>query len=181
MLFPEYLVNEGTFEANARKNHFKDYLCFRRPIPLSPERAQVIITLKARWERESLITSFYLFHHGPCHLDFSNLIEELSQEAGSLGVAEQGQEPPRIIPNQVLERFFLEHMARCQPFAGVGEKIHRLNNRKGQMEFLQYLQDDGLRKKLKKAGEDRVLVWRFIKGKLQAKRRSFSPPEYKFY
>jgi Fe-S-cluster containining protein len=30
ILFPEYLANEGTFEANAKKDHFKDYLCFQR-------------------------------------------------------------------------------------------------------------------------------------------------------
>ena len=59
ILFPEYLVNEGTFEANARQDHFKDYLCFQRPIPLSPERATVMTQLKAMWRRESLISSFF--------------------------------------------------------------------------------------------------------------------------
>jgi hypothetical protein len=36
-------------------------------------------------------------------------------------------------------------------------------------------------KKLKQCGDDRALVFRLVKGKLQAKRRSLSPPEYKFY
>jgi hypothetical protein len=42
-------------------------------------------------------------------------------------------------------------------------------------------QDDRLMKKLKQYGDDRVLVFRFAKGKLQAKRRSLSSPEYKIY
>ena len=183
ILFPEYLVNEGTFEANARKDHFKDYLCFQRPIPLSPERAKVMTQLKKMWKRESLISSFYLFNHGRCHIDFSNLIKELSDEARSQREAESAGElePLRIIPNQVMEHFFLKHIAECQPFAGVREKIDHLDNREGQVEFLQLLQDDRLMKKLKQCGDDRALVFRFVKGKLQAKRRSLSPPEYKFY
>ncbi len=49
------------------------------------------------------------------------------------------------------------------------------------MEFLQLWQDGRLMKKLKQYGDGRALVFRFIKGKLRAKRRSLSPPEYKFY
>lgn len=183
ILFPEYLVNEGRFEANARKDHFKDYLCFQRLIPLSPDRAKVIAQLKRMWERESLVSSFYLFNHGPCHLDFSNLIKELSDEARSQREAGSAGElePLRIIPNQVMEHFFLKQIAKCQPFAGAREKINRLDNREGQVEFIQFLQDDLLMKKLKKWGDDRALVFRYVKGKLQAKRRSISSPEYKFY
>ena len=176
ILFPEYLVNEGTFESNAREDHFKDYLCFRRVISLPPERAKIMTQLKNMWERESLISSFYLFNHGRCHIDFSNLTNELLDEAGS-----QREEPLRIIPNQVMEQFFLRHMAGCQPFAGVREKLSRLDNQAGQVEFRQLLQDDLLMKKLKKHGDDRALVFRYVKGKLQAKRRSLSPPEGKFY
>jgi Fe-S-cluster containining protein len=183
ILFPEYLVNEGTFEANAGKDHFKDYLCFQRPIPLSPERADVMTQLKKMWKRESLISSFYLFNHGFCHIDFSNLIQELSDEARSQGEAESAGEPEPlcIIPNQVMEHFFLKHIAKCQPFAGVSEKIDHLDNRAGQVEFRRFLQDDRLMKKLKQYEDDRALVFRFVKGKLQAKRRSLTPPEYKFY
>jgi hypothetical protein len=183
ILFPEYLANEGTFEANARQDHFKDYLCFQRPIPLSPERANVMTQLKKMWKRESLISSFYLFNDGLCHIDFGNLIQELSREAGSRREAESTGEPAplRIIPNRVMERFFLKHIAACQPFAGVREKIDHLDGRGGQVEFLQLLQDDRLMKKLKQCGDDRALVFRFVKGKLQAKRLSLSPPEYKFY
>ena len=183
ILFPEYLANEGTFEANARQDHFKDYLCFQRPIPLSPERANVMTQLKKMWKRESLISSFYLFKDGLCHIDFSNLIQELSREAVSQREAESAGEPAplRIIPNQVMEHFFLKHIAACQPFAGVREKIDHLDGREGQVEFLQLLQDDRLMKKLKQCGDDRALVFRFVKGKLHAKRRSLSPPEYKFY
>jgi Fe-S-cluster containining protein len=183
ILFPEYLVNEGTFEANARQDHFKDYLCFQRPVALSPERAKVMTRLKKMWKRESLISSFFLFNHGRCHIDFSNLVQELTRAAGSQREAEPGGEPEprRIIPNRVMELFFLKHMAGCQPFAGLSEKIDHLDTREGQVEFLQLLQDDRLLKKLKQCGDDRALVYRFVKGKLQAKRRSLSPPEYKFY
>jgi Fe-S-cluster containining protein len=183
ILFPEYLVNEGTFEANARKDHFKDYLCFRRPMPLSPERGKVMTQLKQMWKRESLISSFYLFNHSRCYIDFSNLIQELSQEARSQEEAESagGAEPQRIIPHRVMEHFFLKHMAGCQPFAGVSEKIDHLDSREGQVEFRQLLQDDGLMKKLKRCGDDRALVFRLVKGKLQARRRSLRPSEYRFY
>jgi Fe-S-cluster containining protein len=182
ILFPEYLVNEGAFEANARKDHFKDYLCFQRPIRLSPDRAQVMTQLKKMWQRESLISSFYLFNHGRCHIDFSNLIQELSHEARSREAESAGEPGPlRIVPHQVIEHFFLRHIAECQPFAGVGEKISQLDNQERQAEFLHMLQDDRLMKKLKQNEDDRALVFRFVKGKLQAKRRSLSPPEYKYY
>lgn len=183
ILFPEYLVNEGTFEAHARQDHFQDYLCFQRPIPLSPERATVMTQLKKMWRRESLISSFFLFNHGLCHLDFGNLLKELCHAAGSPGEAESAGEPeaPRIIPHRVIEHFFRKHMAGCQPFAGVSEKIARLDSREGQAEFRQLWQDDRLWKKLRQSAGGRALVYRFVKGKLQAKRRSLTPAEYKFY
>jgi Fe-S-cluster containining protein len=183
ILFPEYLANEGTFEANAGQEHFRDYLCFQHPIALSPERARVMTQLKKMWTRESLVSSFFLFHHGLCLIDFSNLIPELSQEARSQREAEAAGEPEplRIIPNRVMEHFFLKHIAECRPFAGVREKIDHLDTREGQGKFLQLWQDDRLMKKLKHRGDDRAPVFRFVKGKLQAKRRSLSPPEYKFY
>ena len=139
--------------------------------------------LKKMWKQESLISSFYLFNHGRCHIDFSNLIQELSHEARGQREANPAGEPEplRIIPHRVLERFFLQHIAECQPFAGVSEKIHQLDTREGQGELRQLWQDDRLMKKLKQYGDDRALVFRFAKGKLQAKRRSLSPPEYKYY
>jgi Fe-S-cluster containining protein len=183
ILFPEYLVNEGRFEANARQDHFKDYLCFKRPIPLSPERARVMTQLKAMWRRESLISSFFLFNHGSCHLDFSNLIQELSHEARSQRETDPagGGEPLRIIPHRVIERFFLQHITGCQPFAGVSEKLHHLDTREGQGEFRHLWHDDRLMKKLMEYGDDRAWVFRFAQGKVQAQRRSLSPPEYKYY
>jgi Fe-S-cluster containining protein len=183
ILFPEYLVNEGRFETDARQDHFKDYLCFQRPIPLSPERAQVMTQLKALWRRESLISSFFLFNHGCCHLDFSNLIQELSHAAGGQRETDPAGEgePRRIIPHRVIERFFLRHIAECQPFAGVSEKLHHLDTREGQAEFQHLWENDRLMKKLRQCGDDRAWVFRFVQGKLQAQRRSLSPPEYKYY
>jgi Fe-S-cluster containining protein len=183
VLFPEYLVQAGTLAETAGKDLFRDYLCLARPILLSPERAKVIAKLRWMWERERLISSFYLFRHGPCRLDFSNLKAELLQAATSLKEGESAERPePRgLIPNRVLEHFFLERIAGCHPFAGVSEKIYHLNNPEGQAQFLQLLQDDRLMKKLKQAGDDRALVFRFVNGTLQARRRSLIPAEYHFY
>jgi hypothetical protein len=150
---------------------------------LSPDRAKVVAKLRRMWEREALIPSFYLFNHGPCYVDFSNLIKELIHEASSLSdtESEERPEPLRPMPNQVLEHFFQERIAKCQPFAGAMEKIYHLNNRLGQVKFLQFLQDELLMKRLMQGGNDRALVFRFIKGKLKAKRRGIIPTEYKFY
>jgi Fe-S-cluster containining protein len=182
ILFPEYLVCEGRFEAEARKVHFRDYRCFHGPLLLSPERTAMVAKLKKMWQRETLISSFYLFHHGPCLLDVGNLTEELRQAAGSLGEGETAAGAERqTIPHQVLEHFFRERIARCQPFAGVSDKLSQLDNQEGLGQFLQWLQDDRLLQKLRKTGDDRALVFRFVKGKLKAKRRSLIPSEYKFY
>jgi hypothetical protein len=81
----------------------------------------------------------------------------------------------------VLERFFLQHMAGCQPFAGLRGKIDHLDSPQGQVELLHLVQDERLMKKLQQCGDDRAVVFRYVKGKLQAKRRSLSPPEYKYY
>jgi Fe-S-cluster containining protein len=183
VLFPEYLVQAGTFAMTAGKDHFRDYLCLRRPILLSPDRARVIGKLRIMWEREKLISSFYLFNHGFCHVDFSKVIKELLSEAGDPAGTdlEERPAPRRIIPNRVLERFFLERLANCQPFSLVSEKISHLNNLEGLAQFLQLWQDDRLIKKLKQGRNDRALVFHVVKGRLQARRRSLTPTEYQFY
>jgi len=183
ILFPEYLVHRGTFEANARKELFRDYLCLHRPLYLSPDRSKVVAKLRRMLEREVFISSFYLFNHGPCYIDFSNLIKELIPEASSPSEAKsaEGTEPLPPNPNQALEHFFQKRIANCQPFAGVMEKIYDLNDRVGQVRFLQLMQDEILMKKLMQSGDDRALVFQFIKGKLKARRRGIIPTEYKFY
>ena len=183
ILFPEYLVPAGRFEADAGEDHFKDYLCFQRPIALSVDRARIVANLRSMWERESLITCFYLFEQAVCRLDFSNLIPELLQAAPDLrNAASAGEpEPRRIIPNQVLEDFFLQHIGKCRPFARVMEKVQYLNTREGQAAFLHLLQDERLIRRLQQDGGDRALVFRFVRGKLRTQRRSLTPPEAKFY
>lgn len=183
VLFPEYLVYQGKFEESAGKKHFRDYLCLRGPLLLSPARAGVLGKLAKMWERESLISSFSLFNHGPCHLDFGNLTGELVHAAASLPAEESEEiaEPGRFIPHQVLEGFFLERLAGLPPFAGISEKIQHLHTREGEAQFLQLLQDDLLLKKLKRSGVDRALIFRFVKGKLQARKRSLIPAAYKYY
>jgi len=183
MLFPEYLAHRGTLAAQAGKDCFKDYLCLQRPLPLSPERAKVVAKLIGMMERELLITGFYLFDQGPCHIDFSNLSQELLQAAKDPSEAETDERPEawRPMPHRVMEQVFQERMAHRQPFAGVREKIDRLTTPEGQVKFLQGMQDERLVKKLRQGGDDRVMVFRFIKGKIKAQRRGIIPTEYKFY
>jgi Fe-S-cluster containining protein len=198
ILFPEVLVSRGAIEEQATKEQFRDYLCFRRPLQLSPERAQVIATLQRMWERESLVSSFYLFGHGHCHLDFTDLIPELLPKAHGGADALAGESPPAaiVIPDspqnssernpepsapQALEDFFQAHIVGCQPFAAVDEKISALDTPQGQAQFLQFLQDKRLVKKLGQDGDDRALVFRFVHGRLKAQRRSVLPTEYKFH
>ena len=182
VLFPEYLVCEGKFQVEARKKHFRDFLCMQSPILLSPKRAEILARLKKMWQRETLISSFYLFNHSQCYIDYSNLTKELLLADKTLNDTEsKGRPEPRAtIPNQVMEHFFQTRMAQCQPFDGVRTKISRLNNQEGQRQFLQLLQDDGLMKQLLRSGDDRALIFRFIRGKLKGKRRSLIPGEYKF-
>ena len=183
MLFPEYLVHRGTLEAQAGKDCFKDYLCLHRPLELSQERSRVVAKLISMLERELVITGFYLFNHGPCHIDFGNLINELLPVASGSRDAEAEERPERLrpMPHRVMEQFFQERRATCPPFAGVGEKISHLDTPEGEVKFLQGMQDKLLMKKLRQGGDDRALVFRFINGKLRAKRRGILPSEYKFY
>jgi Fe-S-cluster containining protein len=198
MLFPEVLVSRGLFEEQAVKEQFRDYFCLRRPLKLSPERARIISNLQKMWERESLVSSFYLFGHGHCHLDFTNLIPELPSSVGGRAGAPAGKSPPgaagsqdfsgdhsggnpESLTHRVLEDFFQEHIALLPPFAGVSEKIAALDTLEGQAQFLKLLQDEGLYKKLVQDSEDQDLVFQFINGKLKPHRRSILSAEYKFY
>jgi Fe-S-cluster containining protein len=182
MLFPEYLVYQGKLEESAGKEFFRDYLCLHEPLQLAPARARVMGQLARMWGRESLISSFFLFNQGPCYLDFSNLIGELEKEAGSLKQGESGDRagPGRYIPHQVLESFFLERIAVFPPFSGVSEKIQLLHTPEGQAQFLRLLADDHMFQKLRRPGDDRALIFRLVKGKLQARRRSLLPAAYKY-
>jgi Fe-S-cluster containining protein len=182
ILFPEYLVSRGTFAAHAAKDQFRDYLCFRHPMQLSPERANVVAKLRAMWERELLVSGFYLFQQSPYHIDFSKLATELESAGQSLSDAapEKGWEP-KYLSNQMMDIFFQERLAGCPPFAGAAERIQLLDNQEEQAQFLQLLRDDRLVKKLGQDGDDRALVFRFVKGKLKAKRRGIVPTEYKFF
>jgi len=72
-------------------------------------------------------------------------------------------------------------MASCRPFAGVEAKIEALDNREAQDQFLRLLQDDLLLRKLKQGGNKRSLIFRLVKGRLRATRRSLLPGEYNFY
>ena len=210
MLFPEVLVSRGLWEEKAIQEQFRDYLCLRRALQLSPERARIVATLQQMWERESLVTSFYLFGHGSCHLDFTDLIAELppgghSQETpsqdpdnkcragapadkllpGATGSPDfrQGHSEgnPESLTHRVLEDFFQEHIVGLSPFAGVEEKIAAFDTHAGQTQFMRLLQDEGLYKKLLQDGDDRALVFRFTGGRLKPQRRSILPSEYKFY
>jgi Fe-S-cluster containining protein len=176
VLFPENLVVEGTFAAQAREDHFRDYHCLRQPLRLSAARVQVMAKLRRMWERENLVSSFFLFQHGSCYIDFSNLTRELLDEAPEV---EPGA--ARIIPNQVLERFFAAHLAGYQPFLGITAKIGQLDEPPGQARLLRLLQDAPLVAKLMQNRDDRALVFRLVWGRLKAKRRSMTSPACKFF
>ena len=160
-----------------------DFLCLQSTIMLSPKRAEVVGRLKKMWERETLISSFYLFNHSYCYIDFSNLTKELLQADRTFRDAEsiETPEPQGTIPNQVMEHFLQERSAGCPTFDGVSDRINRLDNQEGQTQFLQLLQDDLLMKKLIRSWDDRDLIFKFVKGKLKVTRRSLLPSEYKFY
>lgn len=182
ILFPEYLIHEGSFQEHARKELFKDFLCLQEVISLSPERLKVITQLRKMMDRESLASSFYLFNRGAYHIDFSKLIKELADAARSQREEKSsGGLPLRVIPNQVLEHFFQEHIATMQPFTGGTEKIQHLNTQVGQADFVKYFQNDELIKNLMTHEDDRAFVFQYVRGKLQAKRRSIGSPEFKFY
>jgi len=169
MLFPEHLVSRGTLAVSAAQNQFRDYLCLHRPLRLSSARAKAVARLLDLWEREMLVSVFYLFDHGSCHLDCRDLETELKRAGQS------------IITPRDLEQFFGERLAGFPPFAAVADKIGRLDNLEAQARFLHLLQNERLVKKLGQAGEDRALVFRFRKGKLRARRRGIGLAEYKFY
>jgi hypothetical protein len=135
------------------------------------------------YERELLLSSYYLFNDGLCHIDFSNVIEELSPagENASSAKADEVAEPQRFLTNQDLEEFFRERLAGSPPFAGVEEKISHLDTWEGQAQFLQIFQDQRIYQKLRQAGDDRALVFQFAKGKFKARRRSIMPAECKYY
>ncbi|MBM4284271.1 MAG: hypothetical protein FJ128_03325 [Deltaproteobacteria bacterium] len=180
ILFPEYLAAEGTLTAHAASEHFREYLCLRRPLTLSPARAEVMARLKQMWERERLVSAFYLFDQGACYLDFANLVQELLEEA------DVGEEPaptpppdaPRLIPHRVLERYFRERLAGLPPFSAVNDKISHLDTPEGQAQLWGMLQDERLVKKLRQGHRDRAVVHRLVKGKMKAGRRSLSPTGY---
>jgi Fe-S-cluster containining protein len=180
ILFPEYLVHRGTFGEQAKNEQFRDYLCMRRPLPISPERARVLATLGRMLERESLVTSFYLFGQSLCHLDFTDLIPELLSSGGA-GADSTADPSPAPASHQVLEDFFQAHIAGLPPFAGVPEKIAVLETPEAQAQFLKCMQDERLYKKLRQQSDDRALVFRFTDGRLKPLRRSILPSEYKFY
>ena len=197
ILFPEILVSRGLFEEQAVKEQFRDYLCMRRPLTITPERARVLSTLRKMLERESLVTSFYLFGQGLCHIDFTDLIPELpsATQGGAGAPACPSQPRPAAPPDrqdlseanpapsslQVLEDFFQAHLAGLPPFAAVPEKIAALDAPEAQTRFLESMQDDRVYQKLRQPSDERDLVFRYTHGRLKPQRRSVLPSEYKFY
>jgi Fe-S-cluster containining protein len=178
ILFPEELVLDGSLEAAARQEHFKDYLCIREAMVLSRERTETVARLREMWHREELVSSLFLFAHSPCYIDFSNLRKQLRPAAENAQKARSGDR--QAIWNQNLEQFFLERMSSRQPFAGVRGRLRGLEAASGREQFFQNLRDDRLLKKVERGPDERAHVLRFARGKLQVKRRSLIPAEYKY-
>jgi hypothetical protein len=139
--------------------------------------------LMRMWARESLVSSFFLFNHTPCRLDFANLAGDLLHAAAGPGeaVAAEKHEPGRTIPHPVLERFFHERLAGFPPFAEVGGKIDQLQTLEVQEQFLRLFQDDRLNKNLKRGTDDRAVVFRLVQGELRPQKRSLSSAASKCY
>jgi hypothetical protein len=135
------------------------------------------------WEREMLISTFYLFDHGSCYIDCSTLTKELEPADKTLIESEAMEigEPPGTIAHQVMEQIFRERSAGCPTFDGVRAKMNRLDDPEGRAEFLQLLHDDRLMQKLMRRVDNRDLIFGIGKGKLKASRRSLLPREYSFY
>jgi Fe-S-cluster containining protein len=183
ILFPENLAYEGELAERAHKEELKDFLCLHRPVALSPDRGEIIAKLQAMWERESLISSYYLFEEGSCYIDTPNLTREMwkaATDCKALG-SDQARETQDVIPNYCLEHFFFEHINAGEPFAGADEKIHQLDGLEGLNRFSQLMQDHMLARKIKKREKTSRLLLRFANGKLKVKRRSLIPAVYSFY
>jgi Fe-S-cluster containining protein len=183
ILFPENVACEGRLAEKRQKEEFKDFLCLHHPVALSTERRKIIARLQAMWDRESLISSYYLFKDKLCYFDTTSLSREMLNTASNSKAAasEKAQGSQETIANHLLEHFFLQHIGRCQPFAGADEKIHQLDGPEGLNRFCQLLQDDELVKKIKRKEKGRRLVFGFVRGKLKIRRRSLTPAVYSFY
>lgn len=183
MLFPEYLACENRYGIEASQPQFQDFLCLRQPIRLSRARAEIIKQLQRMWDREELLTNYYLFNARHCCLDFGNLTHELQEVAKNQAAAgaDAGPELPSTIPNRVMEQVFHEHLADSPILGEVPEKIQRLEGRAGQEQFLQLFRDEELFRQIRRQMADADLTFRFKKGKLARIRQRPLPREYNFY
>jgi hypothetical protein len=134
-------------------------------------------------EREMILSAYHLFHHGPCHIDFSTLTGEAAPgDAGAAAAPPEDSPKPRSsLTNQDLVDYFRERIAPLPPFAGAAGRIADLDTPAGQAQCRQLFEDELLYKKLRQAGDDRALVYRLKNGKLRARRRSIVPAEVKSY
>jgi Fe-S-cluster containining protein len=182
MLFPENLVVDGTLQEKAKEQQFKNYLCLPRDMGVSPRRAELIGQLREMWNREWLLSSFYLFHYSPFYIDFSELKDILVKTAGDLDSTFQ-QDKSRLqpyIPFQAMEHVFLNRIATCEPLAGVAEKICSLDDPEGQESLLQLAQNHILFEAFTRSDDDRAMVFRLVNGRLKARKQSLIPAEYRY-
>jgi hypothetical protein len=135
------------------------------------------------WERESLISSYYLFEEGPYYIDTNNLNREIVKAPTGFKApgSDKAQESQDLIANHCLEHFFFKHMGGWEPFARAVEKIHQLDGLEGLNRFTQLLQDRKLARKIKKRQKSNRLLCRFVNGKLKVRRRILIPAVYSFY
>jgi Fe-S-cluster containining protein len=176
ILFPEYLAAEHRLAAEAAQTAFRDFLCLRRELRLSPQRTAIMARLKQMWERERLLAGFHLFGAGHCSVDFSNLTAELGERAKA-----READSPVTIPHRGLEDFFQERLAALPPFDRVAAALSHLDDPQGQRQWREIWQDDRLARRLFQQGDRRSLVFRLIRGRLKGRRRSLTSGECHFY
>jgi hypothetical protein len=182
MLFPENLAVDGTVQQKAEEEEFKDYLCLHRGFTVSPLRAEIITRLRETWNREWLLSSFYLFRYSPFYIDFSNLRAVLLDTARQLGLSarQDRARPGERLPFQAMEHVFLERFGECEPLAGVAGKIRGLDEPRERESFFRRARDGAFCRELSRRDDGGAVVFRFVNGRLRARRQSLIPREYHY-
>lgn len=182
MLFPEYLACENPYGVEACQAQFRDFLCLRHPIRVTRSRAAIIRQLQNMWDQEELVSNYYLWKARQCSIDFGKVTSQLQEAAQNRpGAADIGGELPGVVPNGVMERFLVEHLADSAILGEAPGKIQCLAGETQQRHLLHLFQDGEVVRKIRRTMADVELTFRFKKGKLIRTRQNPLPGEYNFY
>lgn len=182
MLFPEYLAFDNPFGINAGQAQFGDFLCLRQTLRLSRPRAEIIRQLQKMWDREELVSNYFLFKARRCSVDFGKMTREL-QDAAQIDPesSDSDTDLPGAIANRVMEEFLARHLADSTILGQVPEKIARLAHKDEQLQLLRLFQDEEAIRDIRRKTADVELSFRFKKGRLIRTRQPPLPREYTFF